>query len=163
MNIHQEYSVNQEEVEKLRLENLELKKSLENEEFLHKTLYKQWNELNARVLAKERELKQSETRNIFYKYAFYIILFAIVPAYYFLNSSKGDEKIASASKAIPVPTLTTNETTKNQIKENETPENQTIKNQTKRAETTTENKTIRKRDTVQLPVVSLAEKRHHST
>ena len=68
MNTQQDRSSDYQENEKLFLENLQLKKELEKEEFLHKTLYKQWNELSTRMLAKERELKQVRSGNLFYKY-----------------------------------------------------------------------------------------------
>ena len=35
-----------------------LKKNLEKEELYHRNLYKQWNELNASVIDKDRELEQ---------------------------------------------------------------------------------------------------------
>lgn len=107
----QEYSNSQIENEKLLLENVQLKKDLEKEEFLHKTLYKQWNELNLRMLAKEREFNKFKSGNVFYKYAFYFILFISAPVYYFLSSTKGDEKIISASKAVPPPALTAEQET----------------------------------------------------
>jgi len=95
----------QRENEKLYLENVQLKKSLEKEEFLHKALYKQWNELNIRRLTEKRELKQSESRNLFYKYAFYSMLFLIAPAYYFLTGSKS-VRTDVASQTISPPTQT---------------------------------------------------------
>jgi len=103
MNTQQDRSSDYQENEKLYLENLQLKKELEKEEFLHKTLYKQWNELSTRMLAKERELKQVRSGNLFYKYAFYIILFLAAPAYYLLSSSKGDKKILPASQTVSSP------------------------------------------------------------
>jgi len=82
------------ENQKLLLENAQLKDSLEKEEFLHKNLYKQWSELNDRVLTRDRELtqlklKQDFWRN-FYRYSFYaLLLTTIVFAYYsFTNRDK---------------------------------------------------------------------------
>ncbi|MEP6597327.1 MAG: hypothetical protein ABJA71_15350 [Ginsengibacter sp.] len=103
MVVQQEHSGNQQENEELRLENVQLKKDLEKEEFLHKTLYKQWNELNAQMLAKEREFNHFRLRNLFYKYAFYLILFTAAPAYYFISNSKKDEKIPIISQAVSSP------------------------------------------------------------
>lgn len=82
------------ESHRLRAENAELKKSLEKEEFLHKNLYKQWTELNARILIKDSELKRMELKrnvfNNFFKYSFYaLLLFLIVFAFFFF--SKGDK------------------------------------------------------------------------
>jgi len=100
MNIPWEHSVNTKDSEKLYSENIQLRKDLEKEEFLHKTLYKQWNELNVRMLAKERELKRFKSRNLFYKYAFYLILFSVGPVYYFLSTGKQDKRIISPSQTV---------------------------------------------------------------
>ena len=74
MNIPQEHSDYQRANEKLRFEIEQLKKNLEKEEFLHRTLYKQWNELNNRMLLKESEFKRFKVKNLLYKYTFYLIL-----------------------------------------------------------------------------------------
>lgn len=103
----QEHSLTQQENEKLRLENIQLKENLEKEEFLHKTLYKQWSELNIRMLSKEREFNQFKRGNVFYKYAFFLILLAAAPVYYFISSTNGDKRIATVSQPVspaPVPT-----------------------------------------------------------
>jgi ribosome modulation factor len=99
----------EEENEKLRLENMHLKRSLEKEEFLHKTLYRQWNELNLRRLADNRESKQVESWNLFYKYAFYLILFLLIPALYFLSKGKADNG-TTAPQTLSSPAATTNQT-----------------------------------------------------
>jgi len=109
MNTHQEYSVNKRDIDKLYSENEQLKKDLEKEAFLHKTLYRQWNELNLRMLAKERELKQFKSRNLFYKYAFYLILFSVGPVYYFLSTDKQEKRITSPSQIVSSPKPTTNQ------------------------------------------------------
>ncbi|MEO6330913.1 MAG: hypothetical protein ABIO55_18400 [Ginsengibacter sp.] len=110
MNTHQNYYDNPQEAEGLQLENIQLKKRLEQEEFLHKSLYRQWNELNDRILAKERELSQFNSRNLFYKYAFYVILFALIPAYYFLTYGKeGEKKNIPASDIASSPTPVVNQ------------------------------------------------------
>ena len=86
-------NVLQEENQKLILENTQLKDALEKEEFLHKNLYKQWTELNDRVLTRDRELtqlklKQDFWRN-FYRYSFYaLLLTTIVFAYYSFTSGE---------------------------------------------------------------------------
>src|SRR5438046_1411107 len=98
MDTQQKYSDSQRDIEKLRLENVQLKKNLEREELLHKSLYKQWSELSARMSAKEQEEEQLRSRNSFYKYAFYAILILLVPAYYFLINGKAESRIIPASK-----------------------------------------------------------------
>jgi len=99
MDTQQKYSDNQQEIEKLRLENVQLKKNLEKEELLHKSLYNQWKQLNARMAAKEHEMKQQlHSGNLFYKYAFYVILILLIPMYYFLNNSNGGKKITPPSQ-----------------------------------------------------------------
>jgi hypothetical protein len=90
VNTEPRYLYNADENEKLRLDNEQLKKKLEVEEFHHKTLYKQWNELNTRMLSSEREFDQFRRKNIFYKYAFYSILILLFPAYYLLTHNKED-------------------------------------------------------------------------
>ncbi len=137
MNTQQEHPDNKQENERLRLDNVRLKDNLEKEELLHKTLYKQWTELNALMLAKEREFEEYKPRNLFYKYAFYAILFLIAPAYYFLSNGKGDEKITPASKAASSATPPTNQTPTNNLDTAELPAVQI------------EEKKIIKRDTIQ--------------
>ena len=115
MNPQQEYSLQQEN-EKLRLENVQLKNNLENEQFYHKSLYKQWYELHALILSKESDVKRIVATNSLHKYGFYLLLFLVMPAFYFLNNSKGDERVANASQIaslIPGPneTLTPNKDT----------------------------------------------------
>ena len=65
-------------------------------------LYKEWKELNER--ASVNEYPESKPGNPFYKYAFYILLISIFPAYYLLNASKGNE-IKSSSQAASVPVI----------------------------------------------------------
>ena len=102
MNAQEEFLDN----EKLRLEIAELKQNLEKEEFLKKTLYKQWSELHALILAKESELKLLKSTNLLYKYSFYLILILAVPGYYFLSNRKS-EKILTATQgsSSPMPTI----------------------------------------------------------
>jgi hypothetical protein len=102
----QQHSQNQEKIDKLQLENVELKKKLDQEQLLHTMLYKEWKELNEHVLAKEHEVHGSNPKNLFYKYAFYLLLISSIPAYYFLNTGKEIKKISS-SKNAAVPTLIT--------------------------------------------------------
>jgi ribosome modulation factor len=117
------------------MENVELKKSLEKEEFLHKTLYKQWNELNARMSAKERELEQYKSRNNFYKYAFFSILFLAAPAYYFLSGTKQDDKVEPSPK-ISQPIVTTNQPVKQTIDTIQLPAAKQQKTEIARVDTT---------------------------
>ena len=83
----------QQENQRLVLENAQLKKSLEKEEFLHRNLYQQWTELNARTLVKDRELKKLQLRHKswpeFYKYVFYALLLVTVLFTYYLLSKWG--------------------------------------------------------------------------
>ena len=109
MNTQQEYSDLQQDNEKLRLEIVQLQKDLDKEQFFHRTLYKQWGEIHTLILSKESELKLSRSTNLLYKYGFYLSLFLAAPAFYLLNSSKGDERITPASKAASS-ILITNET-----------------------------------------------------
>ena len=92
------YNLAKKENEKLLFENESLKKNLEREELCHRNLYKQWNELNARILEKDRELEHLKTTQNpklkVYQYAFYgllliIVLFAVINYYSF--TKKGDE------------------------------------------------------------------------
>lgn len=101
----EDYSDNQQEVEKLQLENIQLKKKLEQEELLHKSLYRQWTELNDSIVAKKRQVEQFSLRSSFYKYGFYVVSLACIPAYYFLATGKKTERIASDPQiaASPVP------------------------------------------------------------
>ena len=109
MSTEQKYSNNQEEIARLHLENEQLKKKLEVEEFHHKTLYKQWNELNTRMLGTEREFDRFRRRNIFYKYAFFSILILLLPAYYLLSHTKED-RIPDATVQTSPDTPKTNQT-----------------------------------------------------
>ena len=103
METQHQYSQNQEAVEKLRIENVELKKNLEREQHLHTMLYKEWKELNAQVLSKEHEVLESKPKNLFYKYAFYVLLIAAFPAYYFITTKKNP-----SSQTTSVPTRPAN-------------------------------------------------------
>ena len=115
MNTQQEKSENQQEND-LRLEIEQLKKDLQKEEFFHKTIYKQWMAVNARMLAKERELKQFKTKNLLYKYTFYLILFSVAPAFYFLSTGKRDERNAVSSETVlPSPAKINHALTTNKI------------------------------------------------
>ncbi len=93
VNTPQNYYDDQHGLEELQLENIQLKKKLEQEELLHKSLYRQWSELNNSILAKERQVEQFNSGSSFYKYAFYVILLALIPGYYFLSHSKGEGKV----------------------------------------------------------------------
>jgi len=94
---NQQPSQNQEEFEKLRSKNEELKKSLEREQVLHAMLYKEWKELDEKREAKEFELSDSRPQNLFYKYAFYIILILLIPGFFFWNAQKKDSTSATST------------------------------------------------------------------
>ncbi|MEP6596248.1 MAG: hypothetical protein ABJA71_09890 [Ginsengibacter sp.] len=100
MNTQQEQTDTQQEIEKLRLEIVQLREDVEKEQVFHKTIYTQWYELNARMLAKERELKQFKKKNLLYTYTFYLILLSIAPAYYLLSRGKGAERSASDPQTV---------------------------------------------------------------
>jgi hypothetical protein len=100
----QQHSQNQEKIDKLLLENVELKKNLEKEQLLHTMLYKEWKELNERMLAKEHEVHEGKPKNLFYKYAFYLLLISVFPAYYFINAGKENGKVSSSqTTSVPAP------------------------------------------------------------
>jgi hypothetical protein len=110
MDTQQEYSDLKQEIEKLRLENVQLKKNLEKEEFFEKGIYKQWCELHALILSKENEVKQARAVNSIYKYGFYLILLLFIPSIYFLSSDKRGERVAYDSQAAASPKRVPNET-----------------------------------------------------
>ncbi|MGH2648886.1 MAG: hypothetical protein ACRDE8_15015 [Ginsengibacter sp.] len=99
-------SQNQEEIDKLHSENAELKKNLDREQRLHSMLYKEWKELDEKLAAKEQEIHEPHPKNLFYKYAFYVLIIAAVPASYFIYASRGNEK-TSVSQAAVGSTITT--------------------------------------------------------
>ena|SRR5688572_30670738 len=105
------------ENQRLLLENQQLKKNLEREEFLHKNLYRQWTELNAHAVIRKRELKHSKLkstfRNNFYRYSFYIVLLiTIVTAFYLFNKA---DRTAAATK--PITTIDTSVLITRQVQE----------------------------------------------
>jgi hypothetical protein len=102
---------NQEDINKLLLQNGELKKELEREQLLHKMLYKEWEKLNGEMLARENEVYDSKPKNLFYKYAFYVLLIAVIPAFYFLYPGTGNKKTPSSSQAVSVRTDTSDSIT----------------------------------------------------
>ena len=73
---------NQDEIEKLRAQNEELKKNLEREQVLHSMLYKEWKDLDEQRAAREYELQDPKPKNLFYKYAFVIVDFALESSIY---------------------------------------------------------------------------------
>ena len=109
MGIPQQQSNNQLENERLRLEIVQLKESLDKEQFFHKAVYKQWYELNANMLDKERELKQAKAKNLLYKYTFYLILISLPIAYYLQSGGKRDETEAALSKIVSSPSESPNQ------------------------------------------------------
>jgi hypothetical protein len=97
------YLQNQAVIDKLRMENVELKKNLEREQLLHTMLYKEWKELNERALAGNGQNEGVTSKNLFYKYGFYILLIAMIPAYFLMNAGKGTEKTTPSSQTAPAP------------------------------------------------------------
>lgn len=97
----QQHSLSQEEAEKLRANNLQLKKELDREKTLHTLLYKEWKQLSEQMAARDQEVyENSKPKNLFYKYAFYIILAAGLPAGYWAYSNiTGNAKIPSYSSS----------------------------------------------------------------
>lgn len=107
----QQHFENQEEIDKLRMRNVELKKELEREQVLHKMLYKEWKELSEQMSAKEQEVyENSKPKNLFYKYAFYVLVMALIPAFYFLYQRTGNGKILSSSPVVSDPIRTSDST-----------------------------------------------------
>lgn len=95
-----QHSQNQDEIEKLRLKNEELKKNLEREQLLHSMLYKEWKELSEQASARENEFYHNKSKNVFYKYAFFVLLICMIPAYYFFAPGRGNEKTAPSSSQV---------------------------------------------------------------
>ncbi len=122
-----------EDTDRLRIENAELKKKIEREQVLYAMLHKDWKELSENASAYNYALLDNKPKNLFYKYAFFVLVIAIFPAYFFLNSINRDEKNSSPAQLSSVPvlpgdsTLTTDsvpESTsaiKNTVSTNETP------------------------------------------
>lgn len=85
------------QVNELRLKNTELKKELEREQLLHKMLYKDWKKLTEQMSAQKHEIyENSRPKNLFYKYAFYVLLIGVVPAFYFLYPRTENTKSSSS-------------------------------------------------------------------
>jgi hypothetical protein len=89
---------NQDEIEKLRAQNEELKKNLEREQVLHSMLYKEWKNLDEQRAAREYELQDPKPKNLFYKYAFYVILILLIPAIFLLNFQKNGKATSGLNK-----------------------------------------------------------------
>ncbi|MEO6220324.1 MAG: hypothetical protein ABIO81_07850 [Ginsengibacter sp.] len=103
-----EYNFIKEENEKLKLENVALKKNLQNQETHHRILYNQWNQLNASVSDKVREmvqlkLKQNPRHNV-YQYVSYalLLIIALLIAFNYISFSKKGNIIAGNIKK-PLP------------------------------------------------------------
>ena len=96
-----------EDIDKLRLKNEELKKELEREQLLHKMLYNEWKQLSDQASAKENEIYESgRPKNLFYKYAFYVLLVAGAAAAYFLYfAGTGNNKEPEASPLVSIPVI----------------------------------------------------------
>ncbi len=88
---------NLQEVNELRLKNIELKKELEREQVLHKMLYKDWEKLTQQISAQKQEVyESSRPKNLFYKYAFYVLLMGLIPVFYFLYPRTDNKKSFSS-------------------------------------------------------------------
>ena len=88
---------NLQQVNELRLKNTELKKELEREQLLHTMLYKDWVKLTEQIADQKQEAyENSTTKNLFYKYAFYVILIGLVPGFYFLYPLTDNNKSSSS-------------------------------------------------------------------
>ncbi|KAA9035531.1 hypothetical protein FW778_21475 [Ginsengibacter hankyongi] len=110
MDIQQHFD-NQDEFNKLVARNLELKKELEREQVLHTMLYKEWKELSEKMSSQEHEAyENSRPKNLFYKYAFFLLLIALIPAVYFLYPQTGSGKL-SASPPVAADSLSGMNTT----------------------------------------------------
>ncbi|MEO8416591.1 MAG: hypothetical protein ABI472_23200 [Ginsengibacter sp.] len=109
----QQRIVNREEIEKLHADNIELKKELEKEQVLHNMLYKEWKQLSEETSAREQEAyENSQPKNLFYKYGFYVLLIAGIPAAYWAFSHvAGPAKIPSSSQFVGGSQATANDTT----------------------------------------------------
>ncbi len=82
--------------DELRLRNAELKKELEREKMLHKMLFKEWEELTAEMAAHKQDgYENSRPKNLFYKYAFYVLLITLLPVFYFLNPLADNKRPSS--------------------------------------------------------------------
>ncbi len=81
------------EIDKLRLETIDLKKDLERERLLHNMLYKEWKDLQEQTSARENEVVENNKASTgFYKYAFYVLLIIMIPIVYFLYPPTGFQK-----------------------------------------------------------------------
>ena len=97
-----------EDIDKLRLKNEELKKELEREQLLHKMLYNEWKQLSDQASVRETEIYDSgRPKNLFYKYAFYVLLVGGAAAFYFLYYGGGlypdDNTTSASSPAVSIP------------------------------------------------------------
>jgi len=117
----QQYLIDQQEADKLLANNLQLKKELEREKTLHNMLYKEWKQLSEQMSAKDEEVyENSRPKNLFYKYAFYVLLVAGIPGGYFayahirngakISSSVSSSQVVSDSAGIAANTKSANAT-----------------------------------------------------
>ncbi|MEO6327622.1 MAG: hypothetical protein ABIO55_01760 [Ginsengibacter sp.] len=106
-NVVNQFSLMKQENEKLLMENIALKKKLEKEEFYHQNLYKQWSELNASVIEKERELQQLKSAQNpklkGYQYAFYglLVVILIVAAFNYSSTKSGGKNSTPLQTSSP--------------------------------------------------------------
>ena len=119
----------QPEIEKLRLQNAELKKNLEREQTLHAMLYKEWKELSEQKAAHDYHLyENSRPKNLFYKYGFFILILALIPAWYFYGP-RFDHSATPSARTVIVPAKVSDTTaakdsttiTRNEVAQNQNP------------------------------------------
>ena len=83
----QQRFINNKDLDQLRTENLQLKKELETEKTLHAMLYKEWKQLSEQKDARNHEAyENARPKNLFYKYAFFVLIAAAIPAGYWAYS-----------------------------------------------------------------------------
>ena len=174
----QQHIENKEAIDKLLATNIELKKELEKEQLLHKMLYKEWKELSEKVAAGQQEAyENARPKNLFYKYAFYVLLVGLIPAVYFLYFDTGNERITptvqNVSDSMPVNSspaiaaVSANDSlagkdSKTETKENQTPKQDVVQQpEDKTAEKTVEKiveKPVQEQPAPQKPVMKVEEK-----
>ena len=100
----QQRFIKHEDPDQLRTENLQLKKELETEKTLHAMLYKEWKQLSEQMDARNHEAyENARPKNLFYKYAFFVLLAAAIPAGYWAYSHiPGRAKIPSSFSSLQV-------------------------------------------------------------
>ena len=96
--------INNEDLDQLLTKNSQLKKELEREKTLHAMLYKEWKQLSEQTDARDQQAyENARPKNLFYKYAFYVLLAAGIPAGYLAYShTPGRTKTPSSFSSLQV-------------------------------------------------------------